>query len=172
MTPKRRLFIGALLVLSGAVGYVAGRALFRPVPTVTQPVAFDHARHTVELELECSMCHELYETSRHAGLPSLEICAACHDEADPDLPRAAVIPALLEAGEMQVFRKLFRLEDHVYYSHRRHVVLAGLECETCHGAIAASTTPPEAPLRRITMDFCMDCHERENVRADCTSCHR
>jgi hypothetical protein len=172
LSPIRRLLIGAIIALAGAIGYVGGRALFRPARAVIQPIAFNHQIHVEGLELECNTCHEVYESGRHAGLPSLEICTGCHEEADPNLPETARIVELVEAGENDVFRKLFKLADHAFYSHRTHVVQAGLKCESCHGEIAGTTAPPERPLRRISMEFCVDCHEREDVRSDCTTCHR
>jgi hypothetical protein len=52
------------------------------------------------------------------------------------------------------------------------VVVAGLKCEECHGAIAATTAPPSRPLLRITMDTCVACHATKGVKTDCTHCHR
>ena len=37
--------------------------------------------------------------------------------------------------------RLYRVPDHSFFSHRRHVVLGKLECKTCHGAIEASDVP-------------------------------
>lgn len=172
MTPVRRLLIGAIVLISGAVGYAGGRVLFRPRELVAQPIAFSHQKHAVELEIECTLCHEFPGEAAHAGLPPLSLCLGCHEEAQTDSEEEEKIRTLSQAGEDDVFRKLFRLPDHAFYPHRRHVQVAGLECETCHGAIAETTEPPEHPLKRITMDFCIDCHERADVSQDCTRCHR
>jgi hypothetical protein len=172
VNPTRRLIIGAIVLLAGASGYVAGRAIFRPVEQVAQPIEFSHQKHVEEAGIECSLCHEFYETSAHSGLPSLTTCMQCHEEPDPNRPEIRKIQDLAAAGQNDVFKKLFRLADHVYYSHRRHVKLAKLPCETCHGAIAKSSAPPRTPMVRITMDFCVDCHRRQNAAVDCTRCHR
>ena len=80
--------------------------------------------------------------------------------------------ALAAGASPPAFRKLFRLPDHVYYSHRRHVTVAKLPCERCHGAIADTTAPPSRPLVRVGMATCTGCHTRVSVRTDCTDCHR
>jgi hypothetical protein len=163
--------VGAVVAVGFAGGFAAGRAMFRPVAKVVQPIAFNHQTHAGELEMPCDLCHEFYPTSEHSGLPALTTCLDCHEEAVTESAEEQKIRDLAEAGELDVFRKLFRLPDHAFYSHRRHAEIGEIPCETCHGEIAATTTPPEHPLVRITMDFCIDCHEREQVRAECTSCH-
>lgn len=172
LNPARRLAIGAFTLAMAGAGFAGGRIVARPVERVAQPIAFDHRKHTKELELECSTCHEYYATAAHSGLPALETCLGCHGEALTDSPEEKKLLALAGQTPEPVFRKLFRLPDHVYYSHRRHVTDAGIACETCHGDIAATSVPPARPLRRITMDTCVDCHARKSVKTDCGNCHR
>jgi cytochrome c553 len=172
VTPVRRLLIGASALIAASVGFAAGRSLFRPKGAVAQPIAFSHEKHVQELEIGCKECHQYYETSQHSGLPTLTTCKGCHEEPLTDKPEERKIQTLAGEGQDDVFRKLFRLPDHAYYSHRRHVAAAGIDCETCHGGIAHTTEPPEAPLVRITMGFCLDCHQRSGVSSDCTRCHR
>lgn len=160
------------MLLTGAGGYVLGRAWFRPAGRVTQPIVFSHQKHTGDLGIGCGTCHEHYSEGSHAGLPSLSVCMGCHEEPQTDSPEEQKIRGLAAAGQNDVFRKLFRMPDHVFYSHRRHAAIGRLPCETCHGAIARTTRPPEAPLVRITMDFCIDCHRHDQVQSDCTGCHR
>ncbi len=172
MSPARRLLMGGIVLLAAASGYAAGRALFRPAERVAQPIAFNHQKHTVDLEIDCGTCHEYYAKSDHAGLPMLSVCMVCHEAPQGDQPEERKIRDLAAAGENDVFRKLFRMPDHAFYSHRRHAGIGRIACETCHGAIARTTKPPERPLVRITMDYCVDCHRHQNVPSDCTRCHR
>ena len=172
MTPLQRLFILAIVLITGAGGYAVGRAVFRPVDRVTQPIAFDHKKHAGDLSIECNVCHKYVSEGSHAGLPLLSDCMGCHEEAQTDSPEEKKIRELAAAGRNDVFLKLFRMPDHVFYTHRRHAALAGLTCDTCHDGIAATTRPPEKPLVRISMDFCLDCHRQRAVRTDCTACHR
>jgi hypothetical protein len=164
--------IGAIVVTGAAGGFVSGRILFRPSPNVTQPIAFNHQLHTAELEMTCDVCHEFYASSEHSGLPSLELCMDCHEEPLTESPEEQKIQDLFGAGQNDVFRKLFKMPDHVFYSHRRHAGIGEIPCETCHGAVAATSVPPERPMVRVSMDACVDCHEREQVNSECTSCHR
>ncbi len=172
LDPKRRLAIGAFALVMATAGFAAGRPMFRDTGHVQQPVEFNHQKHVKDVGLECSACHEYYTTSEHSGLPSLATCAGCHAEAITKSPEEGRLVKLIGSDPQPAFRKLFRLPDHVYYSHRRHVVAGGLACETCHGAIAETTSPPASPLRRITMNTCINCHVERGVKTDCTNCHR
>jgi len=172
VTPSRRLLIGAIVLVTGAVGYAAGRILLAPSEAVLQPIAFNHRLHTEDLGMECDACHQYYRDGRHAGLPALSVCLDCHQDALTEQPEEQKIRDLAEAGESEVFRKLFRIPDNAFYSHRRHAVLGGIACETCHGGIAHTTTPPTRPLVRIDMDFCLECHQQHAISPDCTRCHR
>jgi len=172
LTPRRRLWIGGVTFVLAILGFLAGRNLLRPAERASQPVAFNHALHVEDIGVECQECHLYFATSRHSGLPGLEVCMGCHEGGLTDSPEESKLLALHEAGETYPFRKLFRLPDHVNYSHRTHVVVAEIECEVCHGPIARSSEPPTAPLVRITMDGCLRCHLEQGARTDCTPCHR
>jgi hypothetical protein len=170
MGPGTRILIGFIALACGTGGFVAGRLLLRPSARVAQPIAFNHSVH-VEL-MECSDCHLYYSEREHSGLPSLSLCMECHEDAQTESAEEQKIRDIVAGGEPVEFRKLFRLPDHVFYSHQRHVSLGELECATCHGSIATTLTPPEEPLVRITMQFCLDCHQDRGVRDACTVCHR
>lgn len=172
LTPTRRLLIGALFVAMAAGGFVVGRVALRPSNLVQQPIAFNHLKHAGEMELSCDTCHLYYETGEHSGLPTLDTCLDCHEEPVTESAEEKKILALQEEGRTNPFRKLFRLPDHVYYSHRRHVAIAGLDCEECHGKIAETEAPPRQPLKRITMSFCINCHEKSGAKSECAFCHR
>lgn len=172
MSPVQRLVIGAIFLISGIGGFATGRALFRPSTETKQAIAFNHQKHVGELGMECDLCHTFYASGRHAGLPTLEECLVCHEEALTDLPEEQKIRDLAADGRNDVFVKLFKLADHALYSHRLHVTVGKLECPTCHGGIAETTVPPEQPLVRISMDFCVGCHERQGLTTQCTRCHR
>lgn len=172
MKPVQRLLIGAIVILGGVGGFAFGRFLLRPSTDVPQPIAFNHALHTGDVGMTCDMCHPFFESGLHSGLPRLGTCMECHEEPLTESEEEQRIRDLAAEGEDDVFRKLFKLPDHVFYSHRRHAALGEIPCETCHGDVATSTTPPERPLVRVTMDFCTECHEDRNVESECTTCHR
>jgi hypothetical protein len=166
---SRRLSLGLAVVLlvAVAVPLVALRGT-----AVPQPIAFNHRKHTEDLGLTCQFCHTYVSRGAHAGLPDARTCSMCHTAPQGTSEEAARVTELIEQGDPLRFNKLFRLAPHVFYTHRRHVELAGLECATCHGDIAATERPPKRPLVEITMDFCMDCHREQGQTLDCNACHR
>jgi hypothetical protein len=139
---------------------------------ITQPIAFNHRAHITNAQLQCSDCHPYYSKGARSGLPSADVCMTCHSDALTKSPEEAKLREESQRGNPPVFRKLFHLPPHVYYSHRRHVVLGKLECVQCHGQIADTVTPPTSPLVRISMDFCTGCHTQLKVTNDCKACHR
>lgn len=163
----RRALLGAPLLVVGLVA-----AFFVLRPGVAQPIAFNHRKHTQDLKLECEFCHQYVKTGAHPGLPAVETCAMCHQATLGTSPEAAKLTAAITAGQPVVFLKLFRLAPYVFYTHRRHVGIAQLECSNCHGAIALTTRPPSRPLVHIRMRLCLDCHARMRQTVDCVACHR
>lgn len=160
------LVVGALLVAD--ISSLAARRR----PAVSQPIAFSHRKHTADLQLGCDFCHRYFRVGRHSGLPGAETCGICHMAPLGESPEAARLMESLQGGEEVRFNKLFRLPDHVFYSHRRHVESGNLECALCHGGIADTEVPPERPLVAVDMAFCLDCHLARGVTTDCTACHR
>ncbi len=139
---------------------------------IVQPIAFSHHIHTVDQEIACIDCHQYNETQEHSGMPTLEVCGECHDEAQGEAPEEKKILAAVKDGIEPQWQRLFRMPDHVFYSHRRHVVLAKLACSECHGTMGKSARPPARPPVALTMSFCIDCHERTGADTDCVACHR
>ncbi len=137
-------------------------------PPIQQPLSFNHEVHE---EFGCVTCHGGIETNVRASLPEFDLCMMCHDEPP------VTDPAEIEAWNMAVetehieWQRLRTLDDHTYFSHRRHVTLAELECATCHGDMASQTVPPPRALQSMSMKKCMDCHTKESVTNDCASCH-
>ena len=43
-----------------------------------QPIAYSHRLHAGELTIPCLYCHSGAERSRHAGVPSANVCMNCH----------------------------------------------------------------------------------------------
>lgn len=140
-------------------------------PRGTQPIAFNHKIHVKDLDLACSSCHQFYEKETFSGLPDSEVCATCHLDPQGKSKEEERLVKLLKAGVALPWTPLFRQPAHVFYSHRRHVVAAKIECAACHGAIATSVAPPQS-VKRLRMQDCQDCHRRSGVSSDCTACHR
>lgn len=167
--PVWRYVGGAVPILALLVGVVV--LALRPA-AVAQPIEFNHRKHTQELQLDCQFCHEYVATGAHSGLPAADKCAMCHQAPLGESAEAARVTELLAAGDPLHFQKLFRMPAHVFYTHARHVGIAELPCERCHGAIATTERPPKRPLVNVTMDFCMACHREMGQTEDCAACHR
>lgn len=170
MLLRHRWSLLTLAVVSVAV--VGVSAFVRGGPAVPQPVAFNHLKHTQELGLDCEFCHVSARTGAHSGLPEASTCSMCHSAPQGTSAEAARVTELLADGDPLWFNKLFRMPDHVYYTHRRHVAIAELACERCHGGIAETERPPERALVRIDMEYCIDCHRASEASLDCNACHR
>ncbi len=164
----RGVLLAVTLLLAAALLSVIARR-GSPVP---QPVAFNHQKHTRDLGLQCEFCHPYVRTGAHAGLPDAARCSLCHSVPQGESKEAARVTELIAQGDPLQFNKLFGLPADVFYTHRRHVGIAELECRNCHGAIAETERPPERPLVRVSMDFCLECHRKQGQTLDCNACHR
>ncbi|NIM12613.1 MAG: hypothetical protein GTO45_10910 [Candidatus Aminicenantes bacterium] len=141
-------------------------------PGVVQPIPFDHNLHVEGQELECTLCHPQVGTHERAALPANEICEECHSE---ELTGSKLENQLrgyfTDKNEIR-WEKIYRVPDHVYFSHRRHVVSGKIGCESCHGDVKELKVPPRYPLIPPTMAQCMNCHKKHNITNDCLACHR
>jgi hypothetical protein len=43
-----------------------------------QPIEYSHRLHAGELGIDCMFCHNAADKSRHAGIPSTDVCMKCH----------------------------------------------------------------------------------------------
>ena len=135
-----------------------------------QPIAFNHKKH-MEQGLGCDTCHRHYKTETFSGMPDTAVCLECHKDPVTQSPEEEKIRQFAKKGEAIPWKQIYREPDHVFYSHRRHVVLGKMECQTCHGTIGQSEKPPTTPFVQMTMGWCMNCHAKKGVTNDCLACH-
>jgi hypothetical protein len=135
-----------------------------------QPITFSHKRH-VDQGLECAACHQYFKTQNFSGMPDIHTCMECHNEAITKNPQEEKIRQFAKKGEEIPWKRIYGEPDHVFFSHRRHVVLGKLQCQTCHGNIAERERPPSRPWVNMTMNWCMNCHTKNKVTNDCLACH-
>jgi hypothetical protein len=157
----------AVVVLSGV-----GIALALHGRPIEQPIAFNHRLHVEDLGSDCTDCHLYAMNGVRATIPNIELCADCHAEAQSESAEEAKVVSYVESGEPIPWRKIYWVPDHVYFSHRRHVALGGIECETCHGPMAEAEEPMKRPFVKVTMNGCMDCHDQAGASNDCLLCHK
>ncbi|MFB3884718.1 MAG: cytochrome c3 family protein [Thermodesulfobacteriota bacterium] len=135
-----------------------------------QPILFNHKKH-VEQGMECITCHPYFKEQNFSGLPTIQICLECHKEPVTKSPEEEKIRQFFREKKEIPWKRIYEQPDHVFFSHRRHVVLGKLPCQTCHGEIGQSERPPVKPWVKMTMKRCMDCHARNKVTNDCLACH-
>ena len=161
------------LLLGFGAFFAAQTMLFvgRPTRAPEQPIAYNHAKH-LAAGLGCTDCHSGARAAEHATLPAIAVCMGCHENALTESAEEAKLRAVAAAGRELAWVQLTRVPAHVYFSHRRHAVLAGIDCGACHGAMEKLTAPPSRPARQWTMDACLDCHRQKQAGTDCNDCHR
>jgi hypothetical protein len=138
-----------------------------------QPIQYNHKIHVQENDMECAECHLYAQSHARATIPNIEVCGDCHsDEPTTDNPEEAKLIGYVMEGRRIPWAKVYRVPSHVYFSHRRHTTLGQIDCVICHGSAEEMTTPFEKPLVSMSMNSCMECHERNGVDNDCTRCHR
>ncbi len=142
-----------------------------------QPIAFNHTLHAGELEIDCQYCHSSAADSKHAGIPSANVCMNCHVAIDEGRSEegtqeiAKIYHAVGWDKDERMYTgqehpiawvKVHNLPDHAFFSHAQHVSVAGLECQTCHGPVDEEYTVGKqfAPL---TMGWCIDCHNNSAI---------
>lgn len=164
--------IGAAAILVAVVlGAAAVTVAYVERSTIEQPIAFNHHLHVEEQGMDCTDCHLYADSGVRATIPNIEVCS-CHGEAMTKSPEEARLVQYIASGERIPWQKVYRVPAHVYFSHRRHTAIAGIDCETCHGVMREQVQPVTHPAVRITMERCMDCHEQRRVSNDCLLCHR
>lgn len=82
---QQRIITVVLLIglFFGLITLVHGMASWRLPDRETgyspeQPIDYSHRLHAGELQIDCQFCHTAAGRSRHAGIPSSDVCMKCH----------------------------------------------------------------------------------------------
>ncbi len=142
-----------------------------------QPIAFNHKLHAGKMAINCQYCHSSAEKSKHAGIPSANVCMNCHKAvAEGTNTGTTEIAKIYEAvgwdpaaqkytGVEKPIKwvKVHNLPDHVAFSHATHVAVGKIECQKCHGPVDTEFDVAEqwSPL---TMGWCIQCHNETPVQ--------
>jgi cytochrome c7-like protein len=121
-----------------------------------QPIAFSHKLHAGDQQIACLYCHFGARTSRHAGIPPLNVCMNCHGIMTKQTRDIERIKEAVQRGQAIAWTKVHNLPDFVYFSHSQHVT-GGVSCSACHGAVETMTRVRQAAP--LTMGWCLDCHK-------------
>jgi len=180
------LFFLIGLVLSLVVGWVIFPAVL--YSDKNQPINYNHKLHVENVEDSCESCHYFREDGSFSGIPKLENCLECHEEAQgEDAQEIKFIEDYVQKEREVPWLVYSRQPDSVFFSHAAHVKAAKLDCVTCHGNHGESETSRVyeynilsrysrdiwgkniAGLKknswdRMKMDDCAECHERLKKR--------
>ncbi|MGJ1365289.1 cytochrome c3 family protein [Sphingobacterium spiritivorum] len=181
---KKLVFFAVLMIV--AVLSVAGWKTmwnigvhegYKPV----QPIKFSHQLHAGVNKIECQYCHGGAFKSKNASIPSANVCMNCHNtvtasehydgEISPEI--AKIYKALDYNPDTRQYGdnpspiqwiRIHNLPDFAYFNHSQHVVVAGVECQTCHGPIQDMEEVYQ--YSQLTMKWCVDCHRKTEVNTD------
>jgi len=172
LTPRMKwiLRLGVVVTLGAVILFYLGS---KANTGITQPLAYSHKTHIETAGLSCADCHATVQTSSAATIPNLDVCGTCHSgQPISQSPEELKLLEFVKRAETIPWQRVYRVPDHVYFSHRRHVVKAGLDCTTCHGNVNDFALPVSSQFLLLTMENCMKCHRENNVTNDCLACHR
>ena len=102
-------------------------------------------------------------------MPRTELCGACHMAMPQESEATQKLMSYVDADAPIPWVRLYELPQFTYFPHKWHV-RAGLSCETCHADIGQSMTAVRHQV--LDMDWCIACHEKEQVSVDCLVCHK
>lgn len=154
-----------------------------------QPIAFSHALHAGENQIDCNYCHSSARHSKHSGIPSANVCMNCHmyvdgseitdnagnlkydGEGSPEI--AKIYAAIgwdsenrqyIEGYQQQPIKwvRIHNLPDLAYFNHSQHVNAGQLECQECHGPV--ETMEEVYQYSELTMGWCINCHRETEVQ--------
>ncbi len=138
-----------------------------------QPIAFSHALHAGQYEIQCQYCHTGVMKAKSANIPSANICMNCHQQIKTESPEIQKIYAAIDFDpDSQTYGnnkqpiewvRIHNLPDLAYFNHAQHVNVGGLECQTCHGPI--EEMPVVYQYSKLTMGWCINCHRETEVNA-------
>ncbi|WP_312186720.1 cytochrome c3 family protein [Sphingobacterium sp.] len=173
------LMLVALLAVGGwkTMWNVGVHEGYKPV----QPIKFSHQIHAGVNKIECQYCHGGAFKSKNASIPSANVCMNCHNtitasehydgEISPEI--AKIYRALDWDPETRTYGnnpkpiqwvRIHNLPDFAYFNHSQHVVVAGVECQTCHGPI--QNMEEVYQYSPLTMKWCVDCHKKTDIKSD------
>jgi hypothetical protein len=121
------------------------------------------------LDVECKDCHTNPDPGRLMTYPPASICMSCHSTMAATKPPLQTLAALATGDKPIPWVRVYQLPDFVYWEHGAHLK-AGVNCTDCHGQVAQRDVISRE-TNILTMDGCMNCHDKRQVYTDCGDCH-
>jgi len=176
--------VGGYYVAKGAIGLGRQKG-YQPI----QPIYYSHKVHAGINQISCLYCHGAAWESRHAAIPSVNVCMNCHkniteytkgpklyDENGDEINGTAEIaklhkyagfdpqnPTKWDPSKAKPIEwiKIHNLPDHVFFSHAQHVNAGKVQCQTCHGEITAMDEVKQ--VSELSMGWCVNCHRETKI---------
>ncbi len=176
--------VGGFFVTKGAIG-LGRQTDYQP----EQPIYYSHKVHAGINQINCLYCHGSAMESKHAAIPSVNVCMNCHKaintyEKGPKLytedgkeidgtaeiqklyTYAGFDPANAAKWDPSMAKpiqwiKIHNLPDHVYFNHSQHVKAGNVQCQSCHGEITAMDEVKQ--VNELSMGWCVNCHRQTKV---------
>jgi cytochrome c551/c552 len=176
--------IGGYYVTKGAIGLGRQKG-YQPV----QPIYYSHKVHAGINQISCLYCHGSAWDSKHAAIPSVNVCMNCHksigtyekgpklyDEAGNEINGTYEIQKLYQYAGFDPknptkwdptkakpveWVKIHNLPDHVYFNHSQHIRAGKVQCQSCHGEITAMDEVKQ--VTELSMGWCVNCHRETKV---------
>ena len=154
-----------------------------------QPIYYSHKVHAGINQISCLYCHGNAWESRHAAIPSVNVCMNCHKTIQdytkgPKLynENGDEINGTMEIQKLYKYAgfdpnnatkwspsmakpvewvKIHSLPDHVFFSHAQHVRAGKVQCQTCHGPITEMDEVKQ--FAELSMGWCINCHRETKV---------
>lgn len=157
-----------------------------------QPIKFSHELHAGVNQIECQYCHSGAYKSKHATIPSVNVCMNCHKsvqardnyngEISPEIQKIYNAIGYDEASmtydkskEKPVeWVRIHNLPDFAYFNHSQHVVVGedairkekGLQPNepVCFACHGPVNTMEEVyQFSPLTMKWCINCHKSAEI---------
>ena len=155
-----------------------------------QPIFYSHKVHAGINQISCLYCHSAAWDSKHAAIPSVNVCMNCHKgiteyrETSPKLYDGNGDPVDGNAELQKLFKyagfdpknpsawdpskakpiewvKIHNLPDHVFFDHSQHVRIGNVQCQSCHGEITAMDEVKQ--VSELSMGWCVNCHRETKI---------
>jgi len=181
--------LGVLVVLFNGLYSINIMEGYQP----SQPIEFPHKIHAGDNGIDCKYCHNTVTESKSASIPSVNVCMNCHKQIVGQDEQVAKIQKIYDAAGWDpvkkeytgktkpiVWNKVHVLPDHVYFSHKQHVVVGQVDCKQCHGDMTTMSETVKVQyvedLNKIdgnvqltkstlTMGWCIECHQEKEISA-------
>ena len=191
---KNKVYITMFALLCFAIAgyYLSSAAIglgrqkgYEPV----QPIYYSHKVHAGINQISCLYCHGNAWESKHAAIPSVNVCMNCHkaigeytkgptlyDKEGNEINGTAEIAKLYKYAGFDPNKpndwdpskakpiewiKIHNLPDHVYFNHSQHIRAGKVQCQSCHGEITAMDEVKQ--VAELSMGWCINCHRETKV---------